>query len=48
MKRHALFVGVDKYVDSTIQNLNYPSEDATELAGVFRCLLIGGFPIFLA
>jgi len=39
MKRHALFVGVDKYSDSTIQNLNYPSEDATELASVFRRLL---------
>jgi len=39
MKRHALFVGVNKYSDSTIQNLNYSSEDATELASVFRHLL---------
>jgi len=39
MKRHALFVGVDNYADPTIQNLNYPSEDATELASVFRRLL---------
>ena len=39
MKRHALFVGVDKYHDSTIQNLNYPSEDAAELASAFRLLL---------
>ena len=39
MKRKALFVGVDNYSDSTIQNLNYPSEDATELASVFRRLL---------
>ena len=39
MKRHALFVGVNNYADSTIQNLNYSSEDATELASVFRHLL---------
>lgn len=39
MKRYALFVGVNNYADSTIQNLNYPSEDATELASVFRRLL---------
>ena len=39
MKRHALFVGVNNYADSTIQNLNYPSDDATELASVFRHLL---------
>ena len=39
MKRHALFVGVNNYTDPTIQNLNYPSEDATELASVFRLLL---------
>ena len=36
MKRHALFVGVDDYADPTIQNLNYPSEDATDLAGAFE------------
>lgn len=39
MKRHALFVGVNKYADPTIQNLAYPAEDATELASVFRRLL---------
>ena len=39
MKRHALFVGVDKYADPTIRDLSYPSEDATELASVFRRLL---------
>ncbi len=36
MKRHALFVGVNAYDDPTIQNLNYPSEDAMELATVFK------------
>ena len=36
MKRHALFIGVNKYADPTIHNLNYPSDDATELASVFR------------
>ena len=36
MKRHALFVGVDNYADPTIQNLDFPSEDAAELALVFR------------
>ena len=35
-KRHALFVGVDEYADPTIQDLRYPSEDAAELASVFR------------
>ncbi len=30
MKRHALFVGVNKYADPTIQNLAYPADDATE------------------
>ena len=39
MKRHALFVGVDTYVDPTIQDLRYPSEDAAELSSVFRRLL---------
>ncbi len=39
MKRHALFVGVDQYVDPTIQNLNFPSEDANELASAFKLLL---------
>ena len=39
MKRHALFVGVDEYADPTIQKLNYPSEDAAELASAFRLLL---------
>ena len=39
MKRHALFVGVSKHSDPTIQNLAYPEEDATELASVFRRLL---------
>jgi hypothetical protein len=39
MKRHALFVGVDDYADPTIQNLRYPSEDAAEMASVFRRLL---------
>ncbi len=39
MKRHALFVGVDQYSDPTIQNLNYPSEDANELASAFKLLL---------
>jgi len=39
MMRRALFVGVDKYADPTIRDLNYPSEDATELASVFRRLL---------
>ena len=39
MKRHALCVGVNNYTDSTIQNLNYPVEDASELASVFRRLL---------
>ena len=39
MKRHALFVGVDDYADPTIQNLDFPSEDAGELASVFRRLL---------
>ena len=40
MKRHALFVGVDEYADPTIQNLAFPTEDATELASAFaarRC-----------
>ena len=39
MKRHALFVGVNNYADPSIQNLAFPSEDATELASVFRRLL---------
>ena len=39
MKRHALFVGVNDYADPTIQNLAFPTEDATELASVFRRLL---------
>ncbi|MBR4616347.1 MAG: caspase family protein, partial [Kiritimatiellae bacterium] len=39
MKRHALFVGVNNYSDPSIQNLAFPSEDATELASVFRRLL---------
>ncbi len=39
MKRHALFVGVDQYADPTIQNLNFPSEDAAELASAFKLLL---------
>ncbi len=39
MKRHALFVGVDQYADPTIQNLNFSSEDATELASAFKLLL---------
>ena len=39
MKRHALFVGVSKYSDPTIQDLAYPEEDAAELASVFRRLL---------
>ena len=39
MKRHALFVGVDEYTDPTIKPLEFPSEDATELAVVFRQLL---------
>ena len=39
MKRHALFVGIDDYADPTIQNLDFPSEDAGELASVFRRLL---------
>lgn len=36
MKRHALFVGVNDYADPTIKNLVYSSEDAMELASVFR------------
>lgn len=36
MKRHALFVGVNEYKDPTIKNLNYSSEDAVEMASVFR------------
>ena len=39
MKRHALFVGVNNYADPSIQKLAFPSEDATELAVVFRQLL---------
>ena len=39
MKRHALFVGVDRYADPTIQDLAFPREDAAELASVFRRLL---------
>lgn len=39
MKRHALFVGVDEYVDPTINKLEFPTEDASELASVFRRLL---------
>ena len=39
MKRHALFVGVDNYADPTIQNLVFPTEDATELASAFKLLL---------
>ncbi len=36
MKRHALFVGVDKYADPTIQNLAFPTKDAIDLAGAFE------------
>ena len=36
MKRHALFVGVDRYADPTIQNLAFPTKDATDLAGAFE------------
>ncbi len=36
MKRHALFVGVDEYADPTIQNLAFPTKDATDLAGAFE------------
>lgn len=39
MKRHALFVGVSDYTDPTIQNLDFPVEDAVELASVFLRLL---------
>lgn len=39
MKRHALFVGVDEYVDPTINKLEFSTEDATELASVFRRIL---------
>ena len=36
MRRHALFVGVDEYTDPSIKNLNFSSEDARDLASVFR------------
>ncbi len=36
MKRHALFVGVDKYADPTIQDLAFPTKDANDLAGAFE------------
>ena len=39
MKRHALFVGVDEYADPTIKDLDFPADDASELAVVFKRLL---------
>ena len=36
MKRHALFVGVDQYVDGHIPNLSCAVSDATDLHGFFK------------
>ena len=36
MKRHALFVGVDKYADGHIPNLSCAVSDATDLHGFFK------------
>lgn len=36
MKRHALFVGVDRYVDGHIPNLSCAVNDATDLHGFFK------------
>ena len=36
MRRHALFVGVDQYVDGHIPNLSCAVNDATDLHGFFR------------